>query len=169
MKIKAQKLLSKNILAIMAGFISTSSMALAQNNNFVENARLPNDVQATCVADISPWFTSRQVSENGWVNPANSLNPIFADSAHNTRCDFYKWGSQMFLWLTSGVGDQHVFTTTPGFYNISAHLEFFSSLSWGNEVFFGTKAFGVGSTNFWNSFRFRSRCKWFFMRAWKKA
>lgn len=35
------------------------------------------------------------------------------------RCDFYKWGAQMFLWLTSEDGSLHVFNTSPKFYNLS--------------------------------------------------
>ena len=63
-------------------------------------------------------------------------------------------------------------STCRGFYNTSAHFQFFSWLffivlrQWSVS---GTKAFGVSSTNFSNSFRFRSCCKWFFMRAWKRA
>ena len=87
-------------------------------NHFSEKARLPIDVKPTCTANISPWFGGR-VTVNGWVQPANSLAPIFADFNNNTRCDFYKWGAQMFLWLTSGVGTKHVFNTSPGFYNVS--------------------------------------------------
>ncbi|GHA04424.1 hypothetical protein GCM10008090_12240 [Arenicella chitinivorans] len=92
--------------------------AVAQSN-FVKAARLPSDVQPSCTADISPWFAGDEVTPNGWVKPANSLAPIFADFKNNTRCDFYKWGAQMFLWLTSGEGVHHVFNTSPGFYNIS--------------------------------------------------
>ena len=93
--------------------------AMASDNNFVDNARLPGNAQETCEANIGSWFFSGHASENGWVKPANSLAPIFADSEHNTRCDFYKWGAQMFLWLTSEVGDRHVFNTAPAFYNLS--------------------------------------------------
>ena len=100
---------------IFAFIISFSSFA---TNHFSEKARLPGDVKPTCAADISPWFGGR-VTANGWVQPANSLAPIFADFDNNTRCDFYKWGAQMFLWLTSGTGTKHVFNTSPGFYNVS--------------------------------------------------
>ncbi len=95
------------------------NIALADNNGFVANARLPTNAQKTCTTDIDSWFFSGAASKDGWVKPANSLNPIFADSKNNTRCDFYKWGSQMFLWLTSQGADQHVFTSSPAFYNVS--------------------------------------------------
>ena len=89
------------------------------SNSFITNAHLPTDAKATCTADVSSWFTGGTIVENGWVEPADGLNPIFADFTNNTRCDFYKWGAQMFLWLTSGVTTKHVFNTSPSFYNIS--------------------------------------------------
>ncbi len=97
--------------------LSTSAMA-GNNNGFIDNANLPTDVKMTCPADISSWFPGG-VSANGWVDPANSLDPVFADFKNNSRCDFYKWGAQMFLWLTSGASTKHVFNRSPGFYNVS--------------------------------------------------
>lgn len=85
---------------------------------FVSQANLPANAKQTCTADISPWFGG-SVTANGTVKPANGLDPIFANFKDNTRCDFYKWGAQMFLWLTSGTDTQHVFNTSPGFYNVS--------------------------------------------------
>ena len=91
----------------------------AAGNNFVSNARLPGDVKPTCEVNIAPWFGGGTVTANGWVEPANSEKKIFGEFDTNTRCDFYKWGAQMFLWLTSGAGDRHVFSASPNFYNIS--------------------------------------------------
>ncbi len=103
---------------LIIGFtVLLSSQIIA--NDLVSNARLPMNAEATCKANIDPWFVAGYVSENGWVRPANSLAPQFAEFNSNTRCDFYRWGAQMFLWLTSEVGDRHVFTTTPVFYNLS--------------------------------------------------
>ncbi len=113
-----QKLHLSSLYFIFIGLI-INSLVLAGDNGFVKNARLPTDAQKTCEVNINSWFISGHISEDGWVKPANSLNPIFADSQKNTRCDFYKWGAQMFLWLTSNVGDQHVFNTAPSFYNLS--------------------------------------------------
>ena len=107
-------------LTISVVFISIATAAMAGNNNdFPQQAHLPNDAHATCVANIAPWFVGGEVEKNGWVEPADSMNPIFDDFTDNTRCDFYKWGAQMFLWLTSGAGTEHVFNSTPNFYNIS--------------------------------------------------
>lgn len=108
-----------------AKYFVTSLIMLCLNvstfadNVFVSNARLPKNANPTCTADISDWFASGRITPNGWVAPANSLNPIFADFKNNTRCDFYKWGAQMFLWLTSGTDIKHVFNTAPVFYNVS--------------------------------------------------
>ncbi|MGH1487166.1 MAG: hypothetical protein ACRBCI_13210 [Cellvibrionaceae bacterium] len=104
------------IPSLTALLLSTS---ISANEDFVTNAKLPTNAKATCTADIKDWFASRQIIPNGWVAPANSLDPIFADFKHNTRCDFYKWGAQMFLWLTSGIDTKHVFNTAPVFYNVS--------------------------------------------------
>ena len=98
---------------------SMSGLASADGHNLVTNARLPTDVKPTCTADIQPWFLSGRVSQNGKVNPANSLDPIFANFKDNHLCDFYKWGAQMFLWLTSKEEGRHVFNTSPTFYNLS--------------------------------------------------
>lgn len=96
--------------------LSISTTAVA--NSFVDKANLPTDVDNTCAVTLADWFPSDHVVTNGWVEPADSTNPIF-NAKYNTQCDFFKWGSQMFLWLTSGVTDRHVFNYTPNFYNIS--------------------------------------------------
>lgn len=101
---------------LIAAVWSTNTTA---GSSFVEGAHLPGDVKETCKANITDWFAGDEVTANGWVKPANSLAPVFADFDNNTRCDFYKWGAQMFLWLTSGDSARHVFNTSPGFYNIS--------------------------------------------------
>jgi len=112
--------LKSSLYSIIVGIILTvPSPTIAGDNGFVSNARLPINAQKSCETSIASWFVSNHASEDGWVKPANSLAPIFADSKNNTRCDFYKWGAQMFLWLTSGVGSQHVFNSSPQFYNLS--------------------------------------------------
>jgi len=80
---------------------------------------LPSDPKPTCTVSASAfagWFQSGSVTRNGIVNPADSVG----FPTDNTNCDFYKWSSQMFLWLTSpsylGVGS--VFDS-PVFYNVS--------------------------------------------------
>lgn len=60
---------------------------------------LPSDPSPTCVASstlFNSWFQSGSVSQNGIVNPANSLN---LDTS--TNCNFYLWSQQMLLWLLS--------------------------------------------------------------------
>jgi hypothetical protein len=61
---------------------------------------LPQDVKQTCVVsskEFNSWFAANSPSKEGWVKPADSVN----FPTDNTVCDFYKWGAQMFLWLTS--------------------------------------------------------------------
>ncbi|MBL1278590.1 MAG: hypothetical protein COB30_021150 [Ectothiorhodospiraceae bacterium] len=53
------------------------------------------------------------MTANGAVNPANSAQ--FSDA---NKCDFYKWASQMFLWLTSPGAEGYVFNSL-GFFDIS--------------------------------------------------
>ena len=55
--------------------------------------------QKSCTVSIKPWFSSGSVTANGAVLPANSLK--FSDA---TNCEFYKWGWQNFLWLTTTTG-----------------------------------------------------------------
>ena len=105
------------VLLVVTVAICISNLVFA-DSKFVNNARLPNDVKPSCTANIAPWFGGT-VTANGWVEPANGLNPIFSDFKNNTRCDFYKWGAQMFLWLTSGKENYHVFNNSPEFYNVS--------------------------------------------------
>lgn len=79
---------------------------------------IPSDVQDTCpvpTKTFNSWFESGSASLNGAVNAADSL----AFPTVNTVCDFYQWGEQMFLWLTSPEDDglvlngQSIFTVSP--------------------------------------------------------
>jgi hypothetical protein len=87
-----------------------------------EAAFLPGDPKPTCAvpsAIFQSWFESQNVTENGLVNPADSVD--FA--ATSTSCDFYRWSEQMFLWLTSPASSTHgengfVFSS-PVFFNVS--------------------------------------------------
>ena len=61
---------------------------------------LPSDVLQNCTVSpgtFASWFVSGSPSPNGAVKVADSVD--FPTS--NTVCDFYTWGAQMFLWLTS--------------------------------------------------------------------
>lgn len=83
---------------------------------------LPGDPMATCTvppATFQSWFKSGIATENGFVNPADSV----AFPINNTVCDFYLWSEQMFLWLTSEApasygGSGSVFAS-PVFFNVS--------------------------------------------------
>jgi hypothetical protein len=81
---------------------------------------VPTDAQDACplsAATFASWFQSGNVSLNGVVNPANSLNNLAPD------CGFYAWSEQMFMWLTSPApsaygGGAHIFDS-PSFYDVS--------------------------------------------------
>ncbi|MDQ3287608.1 MAG: hypothetical protein M3Q42_04980 [Pseudomonadota bacterium] len=48
---------------------------------------------------FSTWFKSGSLGKDGMVTFADSVGfPL-----DNTKCDFYKWGHQMFLWMVSPV------------------------------------------------------------------
>ncbi|MBQ4834901.1 hypothetical protein [Pseudoalteromonas luteoviolacea] len=96
-----------------------SGLTLASVVSHAET-KIPADVKQTCVVsktDLSQWFAKGNISKSGFVDPANSLNPVFGDYYNNKRCDFYKWGAQMFLWLSSPVGSSYVFDG-PSFFDV---------------------------------------------------
>lgn len=85
--------------------------------------RLPPDPKPTCTVsarEFATWFQSGHVTRDGFVKPADSVG----FPTNNTICDFYKWSSQMFLWLTSSAtsttygGSGPVFDS-PVFYDVS--------------------------------------------------
>jgi hypothetical protein len=87
----------------------------------IQTGYLPKDVKKSCTIpppDFNSWFHSGTPSENGFVNPANSVT-----FTHNTNCDFYKWSMQMFLWITSPSSGQYsggnTVMETPVFYTVS--------------------------------------------------
>jgi hypothetical protein len=97
-------------LVVMAVLPSRTSPVNAQS--------LPTDPQATCTANIAPWFHTHSVSLNGAVDNADSVN--FPNSPN---CSFYQWSEQMYLWLTSPApaiygGGARIFDS-PVFYDVS--------------------------------------------------
>ncbi|SLN40662.1 hypothetical protein PEL8287_02014 [Roseovarius litorisediminis] len=102
--------------------LTTALFALAGGSAFAQNS-FPSDYQNTCGLDSSgfdAWFYSGSAAQNGAVSPADGFTfpPI-----KNTDCDFYKWGAQMFLWLTSPApGDDLVFDS-PEFYDVVANAQ----------------------------------------------
>lgn len=80
----------------------------------------PSDYKNTCGIDQSTfngWFASGTASRGGDVNPADSFTfpPV-----ENTTCDFYQWGAQMFLWLTSPNSDGSFTFDGADFYDVVA-------------------------------------------------
>jgi len=91
-----------------------SASTLSQNN-------LPQNVLASCTVaqdTFNHWFASGTPTENGFVNPANSVT-----FPHQNNCDFYKWSENMFLWITSpaqgAFGSKGTVLEGPVFYNVS--------------------------------------------------
>lgn len=87
----------------------------------VDSEYLPQDVKQSCIVsdtEFNSWFKTGKVTENGLVEPANSVA-----FPHNNNCDFYKWSQQMFLWITSpssgSYGNKSTILESPVFYNVS--------------------------------------------------
>lgn len=109
------------LLRIGAGllWIAILALALPSCNPPVEVPADPNTLCSVSPSTIATFFKSGTVTENGIVNPANSLNFVNAPN-----CGFYRWAEQMFLWVTSpapsgyGGGSSRVFDS-PVFFDLS--------------------------------------------------
>lgn len=105
-------MIKKLALAFFASsFLATGAQA---------QSKLPPDPAPICTVSMREfawWFVFGTVTKDGSVNPADSVG----FPQQNTKCDFYKWSAQMFLWLTSpgyaGSG-RYVFDTDL-FYDVS--------------------------------------------------
>lgn len=100
---------NKSFLVIFIGAIVVSCV--------VENGKLPQNVKPLCDLtdkDFSSWFKNGEVTENGEVTPANSV-----DFIHDNNCDFYKWSERMFLWMTSKDSTNKAVFESPEFYTVS--------------------------------------------------
>ncbi len=75
----------------------------------------PTDLCRVNQQTLNSWFKSGSITKNGAVNPANGA--IFPPR-NNTACDFYKWGAQMFLWLTSPTTGGKLVFDSPTFYDV---------------------------------------------------
>ena len=88
--------------------------------------QFPSDVQQSCpvsATDFNGWITLNSIksapdpigpvydTDSGLVYVFPPDGPGFP--ADPTDCDFYKWGAQMFLWMTSTVTDTSTKPTTP--------------------------------------------------------
>lgn len=88
------------IFAKAFGVVTGAAMAAGLATPARAQIDLPSDVQQTCTVapdTFTSWFLEGTPRANGPVRPASSID--FPEN--NTVCDFYKWGAQMFLWLTS--------------------------------------------------------------------
>lgn len=82
---------------------------------------LPQDVKQSCTvseSEFNSWFKTGKASENGLVEPANSVT-----FPSQNNCDFYKWSEQMFLWITSPASGTYngkgTVLESSVFYNVS--------------------------------------------------
>lgn len=115
LNIKTTALLMGALIIIFLGCKKNDLLATA------DSEYLPQDVKQSCTVsetEFNSWFKSGKVTENGLVEPANSVT-----FPHNNNCDFYKWSQQMFLWITSPAsgeyGNKGTILESPVFYNVS--------------------------------------------------
>lgn len=102
---------ARAFIVLMVCVSSWGSPAFAQS--------IPSDAEPTDAVPpttFASWFESGMPSENGRVNPANSIT-----FPNNSNAAFYRWSEQMFLWVTSpsAAGDGPVFASST-FYDVSA-------------------------------------------------
>jgi hypothetical protein len=108
--------------AVILLFLGCKKTDLLSNTD-TDYEYLPQDVKQSCVvtdAEFKTWFKGGTVTENGLVEPANSVT-----FPHNNNCDFYKWSEQMFLWITSPTSggaykSGGTVMESPVFYTVSA-------------------------------------------------
>lgn len=104
-----KKLIQKVLPTILIGALAISCVT--------ENGKLPQNVKPLCDltdSEMSSWFKSGSITENGIVTPANSV-----DFIHKNNCDFYKWSERMFLWMTSKEQGGKTVFESPEFYTVS--------------------------------------------------
>ncbi|MBP1224124.1 hypothetical protein [Flavobacterium sp. 1355] len=115
LNIKTAAILMAALIIIFLGCKKKDLLATA------DSEYLPQDVKQSCIVsdtEFNSWFKTGKVTENGLVEPANSVA-----FPHNNNCDFYKWSQQMFLWITSpssgSYGNKGTILESPVFYNVS--------------------------------------------------
>ncbi|WP_299602858.1 hypothetical protein [uncultured Tateyamaria sp.] len=82
---------------------------------------VPTDMAPTCVVSsdtINGWFAGGSVAENAAIDAPDSVTFTSTYNDDPDRCDFYTWGAQMFLWLTSTDGTKLVLDS-PNFFTIA--------------------------------------------------
>ncbi|HBF30268.1 hypothetical protein [Rhizobium sp.] len=96
----------RKLLILSSTLLAMSGTAYAQYNPAASCSIGPTEFQS--------WFKGGAILKNGAVTFADSI----AFPENNTKCDFYKWGHQMFLWITSPVGGG-INITSAQFYNVN--------------------------------------------------
>ncbi|MDJ0626965.1 MAG: hypothetical protein QNJ44_01795 [Rhodobacter sp.] len=86
------------------------------------NVSLPVLAQNAIPADAKPTCAVTAQEFRGWRAGGDASNPVFSppnsfQGPFDSDCAFYKWGAQMFLWLTSSADGAYVFDS-PGFFDV---------------------------------------------------
>ena len=100
------------IIALAGGLLTGTAVAQTRGPLTYAPTASCNVAKST----LDGWFTDGSVTNNGMVEAADGAS---FPPRNNTACDFYKWGAQMFLWLTSPSGSAPVFDG-PNFYDVVA-------------------------------------------------
>lgn len=120
--------MKKQFINASMALLAAGLLASCNNNNNNHSGGsgmgpngLPQDVKVTCPldsAEFNSWFKDGVAKENGFVNPANSV-----DFTPDSNCNFYRWSEQMFLWITShdelyGTNRGKLVLESPVFYTV---------------------------------------------------
>ena len=101
------------IFSIMMTACNKNNKAISLDYTALDYTVLPTDVKQNSYLKLDSWFVDTNVTLNGEVLPANSV-----DFKNGTNIDFYEWSEQMFLWITSPK-DSTIVLETPEFYTVS--------------------------------------------------
>jgi len=115
--LRGGKILIEGTTTMLKAIGTGVAAGLAMAAHAQAETTIPSDVSATCTvseSDLAGWFADGTIAQNGLVSPADSIS---FPATQNTACDFYKWGAQMFLWLTSPVDGAYVFDGS-SFYDV---------------------------------------------------
>jgi hypothetical protein len=105
----------------LSAFTGACIASLFFGSAAVAQLRLPDNPQTSdCSLDLQEFSTWIDPNHRSAFEPANS---IAFPPYNNTKCDFYKWSAQMFLWATStssqyGGSGNFVFDS-PVFFDVS--------------------------------------------------
>jgi len=109
------------VIALFTLYISCDQATTTVNPNLdlasSMPSSLPQDVLQSCTitqSEFNGWFNSGTASENGIINPPNSVT-----FPSQVNCDFYKWSWQMFAWLVSPISSNETVIAGPEFYTVS--------------------------------------------------